>query len=158
MDDIKINTIQWSAPEYSHKERGNDWFWAIGLITIVACGIAIWLHNYVFAVFLLISGCCLIMFTMRPPQDMTFVIETKGFTLGRDLYEWNNVKSFNIKKKDSDIYDKLLIETKKHFLPIYTIPLPKDKTDEVKEVLFKIISRSEIEESKSMIFMEKLGF
>lgn len=158
MDEVKINTIEWSAPEYSHKERGNDWFWAIGLVTIVACGIAVWLHNYVFAVFLLISGCCLIMFTMRHPQDVTFIIETKGLTMGKDLHPWKDIKSFNIKNNEADVYAKLLIETSKYFLPIYTIPLPKEKADEVKETFLKVLPRSEIDESKSMIFAEKLGF
>lgn len=158
MDEIKINTIEWSAPEYTHKERGNDWFWTLGLITIVACGIAIWLHNYVFAVFLVISGCCLIMFTMRRPQDITFIVETKGLTMGRDLHTWKSLKSFNIKNNEHDVYAKLLIETSKYFLPIYTLPFPKEKIDEVKEALLKVLPRSEIDESKSMIFMEKLGF
>jgi hypothetical protein len=158
MDDIKINTTIWSAPEYVHKEHGNDWFWAIGLITIVACGVAIWLHNYVFAIFLFIAGGSLIMFTMRHPQDVTYTIETKGLSMGKDLYEWKSIKSFNIKNKDSDIYAKLLIETSKHFLPIYTIPLPKENVEEVKQSLLQLIPRSEIDESKSMVFMEKLGF
>ena len=158
MDEIKINTIEWSAPEYTHKERGNDWFWGLGLITIVACGIAIWLHSYVFAVFLAISGCCLIMFTMRRPQDVTFIVETKGLTMGRDLHLWKDLKSFNVKNNEKDAYAKLLILTSKYFLPIYTIPFPKEKVDEVKETLLKVIPRSEIDESKSMVFMEKLGF
>ncbi|MFA5773530.1 MAG: hypothetical protein WC908_02555 [Candidatus Paceibacterota bacterium] len=158
MDEIKINTIEWSLPEYSHKERNNDWFWSLGLITIIACGIAIWLHNYVFAVFLLISGCCLIMFTMRHPQNVTYIIETKGLTMGKDLHEWKSIKSFNIKNNEKDIFAKLLIETSKHFLPIYTIPLPKEKVEEVKETLLKVATRSEINESQSMLFMEKLGF
>lgn len=158
MDEIKINTIEWSAPEYTHKERGNDWFWTLGLITIVACVIAIWLKNYVFAVFLIISGCCLIMFTMRRPQDVTFIVETKGLTMGRDLHPWKSLKSFNIKNNDTDVYAKLLIETSKYFLPIYTLPFPKEKVDEMKETLLKVLPRSEIDESKSMVFMEKLGF
>lgn len=158
MDEIQINTISWSAPEYSHKERGNDWFWTIGIITIIACGIAIWLHNYVFAIFLLISGCCLIMFTLRQPQDITYTIETKGISMGKDLYSWKDIKSFNIKNKDEELYAKLLIETTKYFLPVYTIPLPKEKVPEVKETLLKVSTRSEIDESKSMVFMEKLGF
>ena len=157
-DEIKINTIEWSAPEYSHKERNNDWFWTIGLITIIACGVAIWLHNYVFSIFLLISGCCLIMFTIRKPQDIKYIIETKGLSLGRDFHEWKNIKSFNIKKNETDTYDKLFIETSKHFLPIYTIPLPKERTEEVKENLLKVATRSEIHESQSMAFAEKLGF
>jgi len=158
LDEIKIDTIEWSAPEYSHKERGNDWFWTIGLIAIVACGFAVWLHNYIFAVFIFISGATLIMFTMREPQETTFIIENSGVTLGRELHEWNGIKSFNIKNNEKDIYAKLLIETTKHFLPIYTLPLPKDKVEETKETLLKVIPRSEIEESQSMLFMEKLGF
>ncbi|MFA6397941.1 MAG: hypothetical protein WDK96_03830 [Candidatus Paceibacterota bacterium] len=158
MDEIKINTIEWSVPEYSHKERGNDWFWTIGLITIVACGIAIWLHNYVFAIFLLISGGCLIMFTMRPPLEVNYIVETKGLAMGKDMHPWKKIKSFNIKKEDKDEYAKLLIETSKYFLPIYTIPLPKDMADEMKETLLLVLPRSEINESQSMLFMEKLGF
>jgi len=158
MDEIKINTIEWSAPEYSHKERDNDWFWTIGLIAIVGCGVAIWLHNYIFAIFIFISGCCLIMFTMRPPQEVTFIVETKGLTMGRDLHIWKSIKSFNIKDDESYTYAKLLIETGKHFLPIYTLPLPKDKINEMKETLLKVIPKSDINESQSMLFMEKLGF
>lgn len=158
MDEIQINTTTWSVPEYSHKERGNDWFWTIGVITLASFGVAIWLHNYVFAIFLLVSGGCLIMFTLRAPGDITYTIESKGLSMGKDLYEWNKIKSFNIKNNSADPYAKLLIETSKYFLPIYTIPLPKEYVDEVKSTLSDIIPRSEIEESKSMIFMEKLGF
>lgn len=160
MDEIKIKTIEWSAPEYSHKERDNDWFWALGLITLISCGVAIWFHSYVFAIFIFISGCCLIMFTLRPPEDVSYTIETKGITLGKDLYSWKTIKSFNIKnnENESDQYVKLIIETSKYFLPLYTIPLPKTLADEVKENILKIIPRSEIDESKSMVFAEKIGF
>ena len=158
MDEIQINTIEWSLPEYSHKERGNDWFWTLGVITIVACGIALWLHSNVFAIFIFVAGGCLIMFTLRPPQNVTYIVETKGLSMGKDLYEWKKLKSFNIKNKDTDPYAKLLIETNKHFLPIYTIPLPKEKVDETKDALLKVLPRSEVDESPSMLFAEKLGF
>jgi hypothetical protein len=158
MDEIQINTIEWSVPEYNHKERDNDWFWTLGLVTLVACGIAIWFHNYIFAIFIFISGCCLIMFTLRHPENVTYIIETKGLSMGKDLYPWKNIKSFNIKKVDDAGEVKLLIETRKYFLPIYTIPLPRDLENEVKQNLLKLIPRSEIEESASMVFMEKIGF
>jgi hypothetical protein len=158
MDEIKINTIKWSAPEYTHKERDNDWFWALGLITIVTCGIAIWLHNYVFAIFLFVSGASLIMFTLRHPQDANFIIETKGLTMGKDFHTWKSIKSFNVKNNEADPFGKLLIETSKKFLPIYTIPFPKELESEIKETLLKVLSRTEIDESKSMVFAEKLGF
>jgi hypothetical protein len=157
-DEIKIDTIEWLVPEYSHKERSPDWFWAIGIITVISCGVTLWLKSYIFSIFLAISGLCLIMFTLRHPQDVKYIVESKGLTMGKDLYPWKNIKSFNIKNNEDDDYAKLLIETNKHFLPIYTIPLEKEKVNEMKETLKKIIPRSEINESGSMLFAEKLGF
>lgn len=157
MEKIILDTITWSTPEYSHKERSNDWFWTIGLIAVVGCGIALWFHNYIFAIFIILAGASLIMFNIRKPEEITFTIETEGLTMGREAYPWKNIKSFNIKEKDSDEYAKLLIETKKHFLPIYTIILPKEMVEQVKKNLIKVIPASEINESQSMIFAEKIG-
>ena len=158
MDEIKIDKIEWSAPEYFYRERENDWFWAVGLISLIAFGVAIWLHNYVFAIFLLLAGATLILFTIRHPRQNIYLIETKGLTMGKDLYEWKMLKSFNIKKQGDTTGSKLLIETRKYFLPVYTIPLNEDRVEEVKKSLLLVLPRSDIDESKSMIFMEKLGF
>jgi hypothetical protein len=97
------------------------------------------------------------MFNIRKPKDSNFSIETKGLTMGKDAYEWKNIKSFNIKESEEDSFSKLLIETKNHFLPIYTIPLPKGMDDKVKENLLRVLPRSEINEPKLIIFAEKIG-
>lgn len=157
IEKITLDTITWSTPEYSHKERTNDWFWTVGLIAVVGCGVAVWFHNYIFAIFIIIAGASLIMFNIREPEEVTFIIETEGLTMGRDLYPWKELKSFNIKEKDQSENAKLLIETKKHFLPIYTIILPKEMVEQVKKNLIKVIPASEINESQSMLFAEKIG-
>jgi len=156
MEEIIIDTVEWFAPEYDHKERHADWFWTIGLISLVVCGIAIWMHNYLFAVFVFISGCCLIMFTMRPPEELHFKIETEGLSMGREKYEWKKIKGFHIIKRGSR--SKLLIEVNKYLLPVYTLPLPENIIDEVRSNLSKVIPNIELRESPSMIFMEKIGF
>jgi hypothetical protein len=154
--EININKVEWDALEYNHKERSVDWYWSVGLITIVVCVIAIWTKSYVFGIFLLIAGASLVLFSIRHPQKVNFSIETSGLTMGKDKYEWSRIKGFDIKKGE-DI-SKLLIETNKHFLPVYTIPIPNDLVPEVKESLQKIIPLIELSESQSLIFMEKLGF
>ncbi len=156
MEEIVINPIEWSAPEYSHKERTMDWFWSIGLIALVGAIIAIWFGNYIFAIFILISGACLILFTLRHPQEITFSVKTEGLTIGKDSYEWKTIKGFHIKRGNPD--GKLLILTSKHFLPIYTIPLPENLIQEVGDSLLKIIPNIDLEESRSVLFMEKIGF
>lgn len=156
MEEVIITPIEWQAPEYSHKERSMDWFWTIGLIALIGTVIAFWFHNYVFGIFILISGACLIMFTMRPPQMMSFSIKTEGLSIGKDEHIWKSVKGFSI--KSGTPYNKLMILTSKKFLPVYTIPFPESLTTEIRETLSKVIEPIEIEESKSMLFAEKLGF
>ena len=156
MEEINIERIEWQATEYTHKERGADWFWTIGLVTLVVCILAIWFHNYVFAIFVLISGGSLILFTLRHPQTMTFSIDKEGLSIGKDLHPWNKIKGFRV--KDDSINPKLLVMTSRHFLPIYTIPLNLGIVTTTKETLLKIVPEMQIEESNSMLFMEKLGF
>ncbi len=158
MNEIIIDTIEWSAPEYSHKERNPDWFWTIGLVTIIGASITIWFHNYIFAIFILISGACLIIFTLRTPHNIAISIKTEGIKLGKEEYLWENIKGFNIKNKNDDSYGKLLLLTSKKFLPIYTIPFPNELSLRIKESISKIVPNIKIEESPSMLFMEKLGF
>ena len=157
MEEIIIDPIKWSAPEYAHKERSVDWFWTIGLITIIGAGIALWMSDYLFGFFILTAGASLILFNYREPHEIEFKIETNGMTINNVKYQWKELKGFNIKNKDEEEYDKLLIETSKKFIPIFTILLPKESTDEVKEALTKIIPRLDLEESQSVQFLDKIG-
>ena len=75
--------------------------------------------------------------------------------MGRDKYDWKNIKGFNIIKGDP--YGKLLIETSKYFLPIYTIPFPTSMTEDIRMELSKVVPKLEIKESASMAFAEKIG-
>ena len=155
MDEIILETIEWEAPEYNHKKRTPDFLWTIGLTSIVLAIAAIWFGNLVFAIFVLVAGASLIMFNVREPNQMGFAIKTEGLVVGKDKYEWKNIKGFNIIK--GDLYGKLLIETTKYFLPVYTIPLPTSIVEEVKTELSKVIPKAEIKESASMAFAEKIG-
>jgi hypothetical protein len=156
MDEITIDKIEWVAPEYIHKERTPDWFWTIGIVALISCIIAIFMHNYLFAVFILISGACLILFTLRPPREVRFIIEQKGFMIGREKHEWRSIKGFTI--KEGEPYSKLLIMTARKFLPIYTIPVPNDLLADIRHSMSEAVPLIDLEESRSMQFMEKLGF
>lgn len=156
MEEIILETIQWSAPEYSHKEKSMDFLWTIGIITVVGAGLAFWISNALFAIFILISGATLILFSIRPPQIVSFSIDTKGLTMAKTMHEWKDIKGFDLKKGDD--YSKLIVLTSKYFLPSYTIPFPTELREEIKTELSKVLPTVELKESPSMLFMEKLGF
>lgn len=155
MEDIVIEKIEWSALEYKHKEKSVDFIWTIGLVAFVVFIVALWMKNYLFGIFCIVGGASLILFSIREPEEAYYSIETEGLTMGKDKYPWKKIKGFDIKKKEDE--DVLLVELDKHFLPIHSLPLPKDKTSLVKETLQKVTKRIELEESKSMQFAEKIG-
>lgn len=155
-EEINIETISWSAPEHIHKERTIDWYWTVGLITIVAVGVAIWTKNYVFAIFILVSGASLGLVSIRHPKEINFTIENKGLTIGRDFYDWSRIKGFDVKKNQHGKI--ILVEINKYFLPVYTIHIPEELAGEIKDSLSLIIPRIPLNESHSVLFMEKLGF
>ncbi|MDE2030717.1 MAG: hypothetical protein KGI58_00430 [Patescibacteria group bacterium] len=157
MEDITINTIEWHAPEYDHKEHTADWFWSIGIIALVSIVLIIYLtHNYVFAIFVFVSGASLILFTIRPPHEIDFSIKTEGITMGKDSYKWKSITGFDIKTEGA--HGKLLLMTSKKFMPLYTVPFPLELSSQIREAITKVVPRVDLEESRSMVFMEKLGF
>ncbi len=154
-EEININKIEWTALEYNHKEHPTDWYWAVGLITLAVGIAAVWMKNYLFAVFVIISGATLALFSLRHPPKIIFSIETEGLFMGKYKYLWGKIKGFDIKKRDGQY--KLLIEIDKYFLPVYTIPIPNEIVEETKTTLLKIVPRINLKESESMLFVEKLG-
>jgi hypothetical protein len=156
MEEISIERLVWQAPEYNHTKRGMDFFWTIGIAALVLAIGALWTGNYLFLIFVLVSGFCLIFFSIREPEHIEFAIDNDGMSFGRDKFPWKRVRGFRI--KPGSPYVKLLIETDKHFMPVYTIPLPPELSTKVKESLITIIPEVELEESQSILFMERIGF
>ena len=156
MEDIKLDTIEWSALEYKHEEKSVDFLWTIGMVAVVIFVIAILMDNYLFAIFIVIAAAALILMSIRHPKEINFSIDTFGLTLGKEKYLWKKVKGFDIKTSENG--STLLVQTDKYFLPIYTIPLPAEKIDIIKDNLIKVIPRIELNESRSIKFMEKIGF
>jgi hypothetical protein len=156
MEEIRLDTITWSIPEYDHKDRSVDWFWGVGIAVFLAFGIALFTGNYMFGLFILVAGGSLMLFSARPPQNISITIETNGFTMGTESYGWKKVQGFKIKKDNTGA--KLIVHIDKKFLPVYTLRLPNELVAQVNENLLKVVPlEEELDESPSMVFMEKIG-
>jgi hypothetical protein len=156
--EITLETIEWNSPEYIHRDHSNDWFWGLGLITLLSVIIAICKGNYIFGIFLFLAGFSLILFSIKKPETVKYKIETNGLTIKGAFYQWSFLKSFNIKKIESDTHFKLLIETNKKFLPIVTILTPIDLLEKIEDNLSRVVNLSNIDETGSDVFMDKIGF
>jgi len=152
---IILETITWSAPEYLHAPKSNDWLWTIGIVAVVGAVLAFWLKNPLFGIFILLSATVLIMFRVRVPKDISYEINSDGLKMQSKLIPFKKVKGFTI--KDEYPNAKLLIEINTNFLPIQSIPIPQELARKIDTELKKIIPVLELNESQLIQFADKLG-
>ena len=89
-----MEKLEWSALEYEERERGTDWFWALGVVVVASSVAAIIYSNYFFAALLFISGVLLGFFAIKKPDRISYELNERGLKIGTQLYFYENIKSF----------------------------------------------------------------
>lgn len=149
-------SLKWSAPEYHHYKRSNDWFWAVGIIVISIAILAFVFGNGLFGILILLSAGVLIFFVLREPNDIQYEINTRGVVVGNDLHPYLTIESFWTETRFGD--PKLIIKSKKAVMPFIIIPVHEESIDEIANTLRNFLEEKELAEPASHKIMEYLGF
>lgn len=113
--------IEWNAHEYEHKERGSDWFWAVGIISVSVAIAAVIFGNIIFGILVLIGAFTLSIFANRPPSTLQVTVDEKGITRGNIRYPYETLDSFWIDIEHP--HKKIILKSEKLFMPLIIIPL-----------------------------------
>ncbi len=149
--------LEWTALEYEEKERGNDWFWALGVI-VVAGSVASFIYsNYFFGLLLIIGGILLGTFAVKKPDLVFYELNEKGLKIKNRLYPYENIKAFWIKEMGEK--PVLFIKSERLFMPIISMPIKQNLAGEIKNLMLKNdVSEEEMKEHVSEKIMDSLGF
>jgi hypothetical protein len=71
-------SISWSTPEYDKKDHTVDWYWTVGLVTLVAIALCIYFKDFLFGFLLFIGIGTLTFLSTRDPQTIDITITYKG--------------------------------------------------------------------------------
>jgi hypothetical protein len=120
-------TISWTAPEYDHHEHTTDWYWAVGIVSVSFAIALIIVGNILLSIILLLGIGTLLSYAKHPPRSIEYQLSKKGVRAGTTLYPWDTLDSFWVLEGHSnekhDFMPKLLITSKKTFMPHIVIPL-----------------------------------
>jgi len=159
MEDHKL---QWSALEYEHKDRGRDWFWALGVIVLTSSAAAFLYGDYFFTGLLVLGGVLLGFLAIKKPEDVFYELNHKGFQVGSTLYPYENIKSFWVQKmvlEPEPLKPTLFIKSERFFLPIISVPIDADMAGEIRDMMLHYnVQEEEMKEHVSIKIMEVLGF
>jgi len=150
-------SITWTALEYHHTEKGADWFWAFGIIVISAILTSVILGNILFALLILIGSITLFIFSIRHPKEALFEVNQRGIVLEEKLYLYNSLDSFWVDTEE-DI-PKVLIKSKKIFMPLLILPLGDDtNAEDLRDYLLDNLDEEYLHEPFLQKLLEQLGF
>jgi hypothetical protein len=148
--------LNWQAYEYVEKNKSVDWFWAVGIISISLAVTAIFMHNILFAILIILGSFLLTLFAVRKPLLLDFELNRRGVIAGKETYPYNNLVSFCMHKGLHGPY--INIRSNKLLMPIISLPLDGLDEDLVHEFLTQFIKEEHIPESSSQRILDFLGF
>ena len=151
-----MDGFTWEAPEYFHREKTKEWFLTFGIVTITIVIICIILGNVLFGVFLAIASLVLVVFAHRPPRNVKVELGHRGIIIDKTLYHWSELESFWI--REEDLHPKVLVKSKKIFVPYIIVPLGDVHHEDVREHLLQYMEEQVHQEPFIQQLMEYFGF
>lgn len=136
-------TFSWSAFEHAHVPKEQDWFWALGIITVAAACVSFFFANYLFGIFILLAGGTVGLLAQRENPIVSFEINTDGVRVGEYMYPYNLFRQFSISERTLNT-PLLVFDTLRFLNPHLYIPLDESiDQDELREFLKKSVQEVE---------------
>ena len=149
--------ISWKIEEYNHREKGPDWFWALGVVTLAGAATVVIFNNALFAVFIVIAGAILGYYAAREPDIIEIAISDAGIQVRSYFYPYDKLTGFAV--DEHELGNHLLIETDRLVSPVISIPMPDTlDADALTSLLATRIPEKPLEEKMSHRIMEHMGF
>ena len=148
--------LKWVAHEYAYKEKGRDWYWAIGIIGASIAVTAILFGNFTFGVLVIVAIFTLCLFAARRPFRIEVVLDGHGIHAGEKLYPYEEVESFFV--EDQTPQHTLIIKMKRVTVPFVSILIENTDPQEIKNFLAQILPEVEHTEPILQKIMEYFGF
>ncbi len=148
--------ISWDTPEHVHREKTNDWYWAVGIITLTAVVLCFIFGNIIFGILILVGVGALIIHGLKTPRIIHVEINDRGIMINETLYPFLTLDSFWIDAHE--VPSKILIKSHKAFMPYLVIYIDEVDPEDVRKILLKYIAETEHHEPLSQKILEALGF
>jgi hypothetical protein len=152
-------TIAWRALDHIKEKKSEDWFWIVGIIAIGMVVLAIFFDNILFAMLIALATFSSFLLAHSAPREIDYEISRKGIRAGDVLYPFSSIESFWVVDEDGYERDRVLLKSKKFFMPMITIPVGNGADlEEVRECLLQYTFEEEMHEPFHEYLMHILGF
>lgn len=149
-----LQDILWTVVTHEHKEHTPDWYWALGLLTVVGAGLSIWFGNILLAIILVIGASSIALLKVRGPREHEVRVDARGITLDGTMYPWKSIHSFWVNREEARGGPCIYLTT--HSLLTPRIAVPLDSLQHAEQVQ-KYLEQHAEEEEQEPHFGERLA-
>lgn len=141
------NSLIFKAPDFEYQPKSAGWFWSSIVIALGLIFLALWQNNFLFAVFVVVGEIVIISLGSRKPSEWKIEMTEKEIILKKGQIEKrfnfsNDFVDFGIRDSSGD-FKELVLKKKTTFNPFLEVYFPKDKEEEIRKIISKILSEKE---------------
>jgi hypothetical protein len=155
--DQAVRSVTWEAPEHTHGDKGGDWYFALGILTVAVIVASIIFGNFLFALLAGLSGASIAVAASQPPRIIRYGVSVRGIFVENTLYPFASLRSYYI-NEDDPRGPQLLSVSDKIFAPMLVIPIPEEYIDEIDDILSERLPEEFLDEPLFNKVLDLIGF
>ena len=148
--------LHWNAPEFEMLEQNKKRLAYAALVLLAIIGYAAFTNNPIMAIVFVLIGIVAYMNMQKTPRNLDFRIIPEGVIAGRELYAFENVRSFWI-FYDPEYKKIISLHTKSYISPFVHIPIDDQDPVAIRQILLKYIPEIEQDHNIAEMLERFLG-
>lgn len=153
----KTSAISWEAPEHYRREKGNDWYWALGIVALCGAVAAFVFGNFLFAILILVGSAAAALQSVKHPRVIPFMVGSRGVRVGDRLYPYSVLEAYCI-KEDDPRGPQLLLRSKSFLSPLIAMSIPEEEIEQIEYLVRERLPEEDFDEPLAHRLLELLGF
>ena len=128
-----VEPVRWQAAEYAQHDKTPLWYIGFVVVVIALMAVAILMQAWTFAVLILVMAVALMVYTHRPPRQLSYVLSEKGLYINDQLHPLGEFKAFGVIHDGTS--DMLALIPVKRFRPSLTVYFPAEVGERLVDLL-----------------------
>lgn len=150
--------IIWEAPEFQYREKEVSWYWISIIIAAAIVAFAIWQHNFLFGIFIVIAEVLLIAWGNEEPRIISFKLTDRELFIGEKKdYRLDLMENFSVNEL-SDEWAELVFSFRAKLKPPIMLIAPQSVAEEVRKNLKPLLREIPYEPSIIDSLEKIIGF
>lgn len=130
--------LSWRAPEFEMLERDRKWYFVITAVLLFIVSYAIFTNSLLMAITFIMIGVVGYIYIHKEPRTLDFKITVEGIVVGKEIYEFEGLKSFWIFYEEDSI-QVISLHTSSYLLPYVHIPIHDQDPALIRKIILEYL-------------------